>query len=370
MAHHAASHHAMRTDSGASRSSLDAGRSIRNVVVVMYERGPMPTHTAPLLYCPFPLIISDHVEALEDHTLKWLRRFNLITDATACQHFRTMKIGWLVSHAYPDACVEGLQIVILWTTLFLLLDDYSETAGLSNHPEAMEGVYGRFLDILRGTAVSAEDGGLSHGLKDLRTQMLQRTSQAWMDRFVQCVEQSCKAWVWEATNRKRGIIPDKATYLRMRPFSSGLYAGFELIEMTGRMELPQAVRMHPDIQRLCLTANYVFSWANDLFSLASERRQRDVHNLVLILQHEEQLTLDEAIQHVIAMHDNEMRHLLVIERRLPSFGVDVDRDIQRYVSTIHSMLRSNLEWLQTTGRYRGSNQGLDDVDRDSSLRSE
>ena len=100
--------------------------------------------------------------------------------------------------------------------------------------------------------------------------------------------------------------------------------------------------------------NNVISWANDLVSLDKELRQGDMHNLAVILSHEQKLSLQAAVNLVGALHDVEVSAFIDLARRLPSFTPKIDREIQRYIAGMRSWMRANLDWSLGTTRYRST----------------
>jgi hypothetical protein len=158
--------------------------------------------------------------------------------------------------------------------------------------------------------------------------------------------------VWEATNRRQGLIPDAASYRAMRPFTSAVYPCLMLIELAEQLRLPPQAYDHPDVQRLAEMTNNVISWANDIVSLDKERRQGDVHNLALILAHEQQLTLQAAVDQVAALHDAEVRGFIALAAQLPEFGPPIDADLRRYIAGMRFWMCANLDWSIGTARYQ------------------
>jgi Terpene synthase family 2, C-terminal metal binding len=102
---------------------------------------------------------------------------------------------------------------------------------------------------------------------------------------------------------------------------------------------------------LAQMTNNVISWANDLVSLDKERQQGDVHNLVLILAHEQRLPLQAAVDRVVALHDAEVRAFIALTKRLPTFAPAVDADLDRYVIGMRFWMRANLDWSIAAARY-------------------
>ncbi len=80
-----------------------------------------------------------------------------------------------------------------------------------------------------------------------------------------------------------------------------------------------------------MIANNVISWSNDIIGLEIEMKRRDVHNLVLVLQQEYQLTLQEAINRAAELCNEEVRKFMDLESCRPSFGPVTDPKLQHYV---------------------------------------
>jgi hypothetical protein len=179
-------------------------------------------------------------------------------------------------------------------------------------------------------------------------------SRAWMDRFAVSVAEYFDAAVWEARNRERGVWPNSATYIQMRPYTGALYTVLNLIDLAEAVILPLVVRKHPAYQALMLITNNVVCWCNDLFSLPKERAYDDVHNLALILQHQEDISLQEAVNRVARLVQQEVERFIALENDLPSFGAEADGLVRRFVAVLRAWMRGNLDWSYESGRYQGA----------------
>ena len=305
----------------------------------------------PGLFCPFPSAVSQYAEEVHQGTIDWLRRFHVITDE-ASQRVSANHLGWLAARFHPDAPREELQLVSDWYAWFFFRDDQRDESEIGKQPERLAAVDARFLNILKGASLTDDDEPLAHAINDLRLRLRPRVTATWMRRFIRIVKEHFDSTVWEATNRARYIIPDVATYVRMRPLTGGMHVDAAFIEITWRIHLPPEVRGHPVVSALTLTSNNVVCWANDIFSLEKELKRDDVHNLVLVLQHTYQLDLQEAIERAAAMHDAGVRTFIDLEPRLPSFGSAVDSNLRRYVSTLRTRMRGNLDWAHESVRYQ------------------
>jgi 5-epi-alpha-selinene synthase len=306
----------------------------------------------PLLSCPFPSAINPHASQVQQGTIEWARRLHLLQRDAAYRRLERVQYGMLIARAYPTAALETLQIATDWSTWLFLLDDQCDEAGIGQAPEQLADLHTRLLDILRGVAPQQDDQPLVYGLWDLYMRLRKYATAEWLDRFSASVAMYFTANVWEATNRRQGLIPNAAAYRGMRPFTSAVYPCLMLIELTECLRLPPAVYSHPDIERLAEMTNNVISWANDIVSFEKEQRQGDVHNLVLVLAHEQRLTLQAAVEQVAALHDDEVNDFISLVARLPKFEPAIEADLQRYIAGMRFWMRGNLDWSIGTARYQ------------------
>ncbi len=319
----------------------------------------------PELYCPFPPEVNPHADAVHAHTLAWARRFGLAKDEAGFERVRASKFARLVARAYPRAPRDELAIAADWNTWLFLLDDECDEAGIGKRPDRLAALHDRCLEVLSGQALDRlsvplrprpgrADVSLLRALHELRWRMQERMPQSWIDRFTVSVAEYFEAAVWEAGNRERGEWPNSVTYIRMRPYTGALYTVLDLIELSEGATLPLVVRKHPVYQALMLITNNVVCWYNDLFSIPKERAHGDMHNLALILQHQEDISLQEAVDGVAALAKQEIERFIAIERDLPSFGVEADGLVRRFVAGLCAWMRGNLDWSYESGRYHAT----------------
>lgn len=306
----------------------------------------------PSLTCPFPSAINPYATNAQQATIAWARRLRLLQRDTAYRRLNRLQYGMLMARAYPLAASETLQIVTDWSTWLFLLDDQCDEAGMGHNPEQLEHLHTQFLTVLQGIPPGQGAAPLAHALWDLHTRILAHAPEGWQGRFRRSVRQYFTANVWEATNRRQRKIPDAESYCAMRLFTSAVYPCLLLIELTEGLRLPLEVCDHPDVQRLTTMTNNVISWSNDIVSLEKELRQGDVHNLALILSHEQNLSLQAAVNRVAALHDAEVYAFIALARRLPSFTSMVNADLERYVSGLCFWMRANLDWSLGAVRYQ------------------
>jgi 5-epi-alpha-selinene synthase len=310
----------------------------------------------PELYCPFSPAISEHADAIHTSTVEWAQRFDLTPGWKASKLFDATGIGYLVARTHPDAALDELRLISDWYAWLFLQDDMRDESETGKRPDELSSIDDRFLDILEGAELGILDEPLTCALHDLRERLGERLrvnvlSDVWMRRFVRTVRGHLEATLWEATNRRRLIVPELDSYVRMRPMTGGLSIVTELVEIVEGVHLPAEVREHRTVVRLTEASHNVVCWANDILSLAKELRTGEVNNLIVVLRGEYGLTLQQAIDLAAEMHDAEVIDFVHASTLIPSFGAEVDGALDRYVAALRARMRGVLDWAYESGRY-------------------
>lgn len=310
----------------------------------------------PTLYCPFPSTINQYASAAYHHNLDWLRSFNIVIDESASPNWRELKFSDLVARTYPTISLEALEIIADFMVWYFIFDDEFEKAGISKQPELLESEHARLVDIMNGASLRDDDTPAVVTLRDIfqRLHQLPHGTSELILRFAKNLEDFLQGVRWEALNHSQGITPVLADYMKMRVFTSGVYPCFDLILIAEQIALPPEVIFHPIVKRLDRAANHVSSWANDILSVNKEIREGKTHNLVLVLQQEYQIPLKEAVKRAVELHDAEVQTFIELSAHPPSFGVEVDVNLQRYLSGLRSWMRGCLDWYLESGRYRNN----------------
>lgn len=78
---------------------------------------------------------------------------------------------------------------------------------------------------------------------------------------------------------------------------------------------------------------------------------------MFVLRHEHHLTLADAIEKAVAMHDAELHAFEWASARIPDFrrefGPERAAEVDCYVAGLRSWVRGNAAWSWETPRYKG-----------------
>lgn len=263
------------------------------------------------------------------------------------------RLGWLAGYFHPTASRDTLRLISDWCTWMFARDDLLDDPNYFRHPERLATLDTRFLEILRGAKPDVNDAPLSMVLATLRDRLRPKVpADLWMRRFVRSVKEHFEATLWEAINRAEGIVPDLATYNRMRPITGGMDVDTDFIEISAGIYLPPEVHGHHVVGSLTRLSNLSVCWTNDFFSLQKELARGDVHNIVVVIQHEDGLSLEDAIKAAIEMNEESVHTFLDLEQALPSFGPAIDENLEQYVSVLKARMSGNLAWSIGSARYK------------------
>ncbi|MEH1768765.1 MAG: terpene synthase [Nostoc sp.] len=308
--------------------------------------------TYPDLYCPFPSHINKHIDILEDHALEWVTRFNLLANESSYERFCKSKFFFLAASAYPNCQLEELKIANDWLSWAFIWDDQCDLSNLGKQPDVLKDFHKRFLEILNGAELTSKDIPLAYALSDLRQRILQRGSQEWFHYFVDRYEGYFDGCVKEAVNRAQEITPDIDSYMLIRRLTLGGYVFLALMEFCNYLIIPDFLRNHEVMKELKMMTINILAWCNDIFSVQREMSSGDVHNLALLIYYQQNVSLEQAILTVREMHDQEVHRLKDFEFSLPSFGEQLDAELAKYISGLHSWISANLNWYFHSGRYQ------------------
>ncbi len=301
------------------------------------------------LYCPHPTTVNPCAQRADQQTLDWALARRLIP-RTAAHAFGAAHFGLMAGYLAPDAAPSTVRLLSDWIAWGVLWDDVCDRPEMRVNPVRVAACQRLFLTILRDGVPPRHEHPLAQGLLDLRRRLLRRLSPAALEPFTAAAELFFAACQIEIQNRAARVVPAKTHYLALRRASSGIESGLYLVALLEGFLPPAAVRAHPTIRQAQILAINAFCIANDLISLPKEQASGDVHNLVIGLQHNEGLSLEDALARGVEQYSATVRALTEQIALLPSFG-SADRAVRRYVELLQTFLWGSLAWAGLTNRY-------------------
>lgn len=309
----------------------------------------------PSIFEPHAAPINRYAELVEREGIAWVLRFfpSVALSPGRLRKLQSAKFARLAARGLPRAPLGGLRLVCDWITWLFFYDDAlcDDVATSADPLTRMHEAQTRMLSALRGVPPLASDSPLVHMLAELGARTAAWAAQGFMPRFIAEVERYFQSNVWELRNLLHQLQPTLPIYLKMRPFTGAAGLVFGLIELI-RGDALEAVREHVVIQQLELLANNAICWANDIGSLEKEMHEHNPHNLVLVLQADQQMALDEALARAVTMQSAEEDAFDALSHSLCDYEGLVAPAVLGYVADLRSFVRGNFVWMQETMRYR------------------
>ncbi|AKF85685.1 Terpene synthase family, metal binding domain [Myxococcus fulvus] len=304
----------------------------------------------------FPSAVHPAVEELELHGLQWCQRFGMLPNEERTEVFKLSKFGWLGGRTYGRVGFEEACLATRYLIWLFMNDDWTDTLPL----EQVRVHEQHLLGVLEGAdPADREVVPTVSALRDVWKDVQAMAAPLCQQRFKLHLGKYIRSTTWEAGNRRVLRVPDLEAYLEMRLVTGAMDSVLDLIEITQHLCLPDAVLRHEVVAEMALCVCHLINWSNDVGSLEREARQGDVHNLVMVLRQQHELSMEEAIRRATRMYDEMLERFVALERRLPSFGAEEDAALRLYVVGLEDWLQGYEDWFrEDSQRYALDSWGL------------
>ncbi len=308
---------------------------------------------------PFPPRISPYAEDAELRVRLFLRRFGLLRSAEAAAHYDSSRLGYLTSQIYPEAIRSRLLLISEWFGIWAMFDDQLEKLADTNAPSAIDVAAAALLSWLplEGPPAQSADVPFGAAFAEVWLRMKEHTSAAWQARFVRHTKQYLSACRWEAQQRRIAVVPGLEAYIASRRHFGGIRIAMDLSEFSGGYELAPDIHNDPLVDELLDVLGDITLWGNDLFSIAVDREEGNVSNMVFVLQQHHRCEISRAIELTHSMLDERLRRLAQLEEGLGEWCDERDldagqrRDMQRFFEGARTWISGNIAWSQENTRY-------------------
>jgi hypothetical protein len=314
----------------------------------------------PSTFCPFPLRVNPHLEALRQYSLGWAQRFYQMYDLgddITLQRFIKGSYYKFIAYTYPIADFRILTLAHDWIVWGFILDDYFDYGPFRAEPDHVREYVNHLLSILSchdlSDSPSFSQDPLATQLFHLWQQVLPYTTQLWRERFFQHTSDWLRAYEWEAQNRAQGIMPSERSYREKRLATGGSHTNFDFMDLAEHIELPSEVYESSLYQDLLLAANNAIIWGNDLLSLPKEQAYGEIHNFVLMVQKDQNCTIQEATNYLSNLISAEVQRFIEIGQQVVAQFPAYNQDLQRLIAGIEAWIVGSREWHCESERYSG-----------------
>ncbi|KZT22781.1 terpenoid synthase [Neolentinus lepideus HHB14362 ss-1] len=183
---------------------------------------------------------------------------------------------------------------------------------------------------------------------------IQTMSTGSQRRFISEFVPHVDAMVQQAKDRSRSY-QDRRTitsYISVRRGTIAAKLAFAILEAD--MNLPDSVKTHPLITNLETCCMDMLILSNDMYSYNIEQaKDDDGHNIVTVVMHEKNTDVQWALHWVGQYYRRITTQFLQDKKMLPSWGNDIDSQVERYVDGLGNWARGHDQWCFETERYFG-----------------
>lgn len=285
---------------------------------------------------PFPMLKNPYADALQELTdHEWIDkeyRWLYQDDPDTRQKYKKTKTAHIASQWFPTASRERLQPIcrlMLWT---LLNDDKYE----EGTPEEIRFIHRQSIAVLKGE-LSPEASGIPLGglLATLRDELLTFIPEASLFRFITALSRYFNGLEQELYYKASKTFPGIEECIAIREDSLCLYPFLELADIETGILLPNEVLYHPVILELKALAVRMMVYFNEVQSVIKDEATGSIYyNVVKVIQHNRNLTLEEACLEALRIHNEELKEFVRLQMSLPDFGEWQDAVVNRvhYIS--------------------------------------
>ena len=186
-------------------------------------------------------------------------------------------------------------------------------------------------------------------LRSAVAHLTERATPAQVMRACGTTFQMYVSWAAYAAWRYLGELPAVWRYLAARQHDS-FYTSMTLIDVVGGYELPSSAFYERSFHRALMQAGTAAVLVNDLHS--ADREAADElpdSNVVLLIAAEDKVTLREATERTVELHNDFVRGFEASQRELSAVP---SVPLQRFLRGAQAWMAGGLEWHGSTARYQ------------------
>ncbi|KAG5650100.1 hypothetical protein H0H81_000758 [Sphagnurus paluster] len=155
------------------------------------------------------------------------------------------------------------------------------------------------------------------------------------------------------------------TYASTRRESIGMRPLLDFGRWISKLDIPPHVLSHSSIRKMEDDAIDMFSLTNDLYSYRKEILAHDAHhNFITVAMQDLSSGIpagdhQAAIDYTCVRFSEILNDFRRLSGKLPSFGADMDTQVQRYIAVMTDLVVGNIRWSLACRRYGHSDTWTD-----------
>jgi len=303
-----------------------------------------------LAHWPYERLLHPDFGTVDVESATWVNDHRLFNRKSQ-KSFDASLFGLLGCLVYPLNSKDFARVGCDLINAYFVIDEYNDVA----EPEIAAQVCDGVMDVLRNPYTERKPGdklglfmqGFWH-----RALALTTPGSACIDQFVEGFDLYMKSMIQEAEDRETKRVRPVMDYLQLRRETFGAQATISLLGFG--LELPEEVLSHPVMQSMTLAAMDLLCITNDMHSYVVEvARGIAFHNIVTSIMEEHQVDVPTAMEWLENFGKYRVDTFLRGVEELPSWGPEIDVNVQKYIKDIGYLVRGADAWSYESERYWG-----------------
>ncbi|KAL5482772.1 STS14 [Sanghuangporus weigelae] len=299
---------------------------------------------------PWPRIMNPYYEEVRAETTAWFHSFKAFS--TRSQYaFDKGNFALLAALTYPKASKELVRSTCDLMNLFFVIDEYTDVEPQPVVREMVDIV----IDALENPHKPRPQSEVILGeiTRQYWQSAIKLATPTAQRHFIESFSAYLESLVQQAEDRDNNTNHSIASYLKHRHENIGTRPSYAVLEF--RLNLPDEVIYHPTIVKLSEHITELILLDNDITSYNKEQATGDdSYNILTVVMRELNLDLDRAMEWVAEYHAQVQARFLNGRKQLPSWGADLDRQVEEYLDGLANWARGNVCWHFESGRYFGT----------------
>lgn len=301
------------------------------------------------LQYPFPDLVNPQVKAMEAFGRELIEKYTDL-NSTLQQGIKKSSVGQLIARFYPLAGSEYVFTIVRYLVYAFAVEDtytrlpYAELAAKCE----------RIAKLHKDGIVLPGDETIIKQLKlCIDEAVALHATPFWLERFARHNNEFLQALLNETTfyKDKEAIhFPSFQEGLNYREGQIAFFPFLDYLELTTGFIMTEDIYIHPAMQQLHKLSAHFIIFVNDLYSVEKDLYNKEIMNVVLLIQQQEHCSLEEAQIMTLQHHNANLEIFLQCCASLPHVGIHRS-SVSVYVKHLQLLIQGNLSWHKICKRY-------------------
>lgn len=309
----------------------------------------------------YPVQLSDidkkikRGKTITQKTMAWMDAMQLVPSANheIRKHFEAISGGPFATLGWPYADEFYLQFISdLLVTLFVV-DDLcdGDTGAVAETEQSIEEVLSTFVSFWHSgdTDLFTDEFPLYTAISDLRYRLIQHgLSETWLKRFAASIEDWLEAVKKEIESKQAERMLTVTEYHQIRGNSGASNVFIQFVDIAQGFELS-----HDEFTQfatLRTIADKIVTYPNELLSYPKDKTQQHPINLISTFMHHHGMTLEQATNTVVEIHNEERENFDKLASEILSIGPNAEKKAD-YIHGLCLYMHGLFTWQLYAQRY-------------------